>query len=142
MTELTIADSGILVAFLNKREQWHGWTLEQMNKLSPPFVTCEAVVTECCFLMKGESNGEQDVLGLISDELLKVDFSLQSEVAEIQTLMKKYENVPMSLADACLVRMSEFTKRAKIFTLDSDFWIYRRNGNEEIPLIIPPNRQK
>ena len=51
--------------------------------------------------------------------------------------MKKYENVPMSLADACLVRMSEIADDSAVFTLDRDFHIYRKSGKQKIDLIIP-----
>ena len=57
-------------------------------------------------------------------------------MAEFEVLMKRYENVPMSLADACLVRMSELIPGSVILTLDSDFRIYRKNRNEAIDLII------
>jgi predicted nucleic acid-binding protein len=62
---------------------------------------------------------------------------LSAEVKAVKALMKKYSNVPMSLADACLVRMSEQIENAVIFTTDSDFHIYRKNGKKKIDLIIP-----
>jgi hypothetical protein len=43
----------------------------------------------------------------------------------------------MSLADACLVRLSELIPQSIVLTLDSDFHVYRRNGNQPIPLIYP-----
>ena len=51
--------------------------------------------------------------------------------------MLRYRNRPMSLADACLVRLSELHTSGEVFTLDSDFRIYRRHGNRVIPLLIP-----
>ncbi len=68
---------------------------------------------------------------------LEIDFALSSEIEAVESLMKKYENVPMSLADACLVRMSELTDNSSVFNLDSDFHIYRKNGKKKIDLIIP-----
>jgi len=133
----TIADTGIIVAALNKREKYHTWTLEQMRRLTVPVLTCEAVITEACYLMCSEPNGKEDVLALIERGILKIDFSLQTEVEAIRDLMTKYENVPMDFADGCLVRMSELTENANVFTLDGDFWIYRKNGKEQIPLLIP-----
>ena len=137
MSKLTIADTGPIVGALTESEEHHRWTVEQMEKLTPPLLTCEAVITEACFLMHNSPDGEQDVLGLVQDGLLKIDFSLSEEIGSIRALMKKYEDVPMSLADACLVRLSELHEEATIFTLDSDFWVYRKNGKEAIPLIIP-----
>ncbi|HNG34544.1 MAG TPA: pilus assembly protein, partial [Blastocatellia bacterium] len=55
----------------------------------------------------------------------------------VSKLLEKYADVPMSFADACLVRMSELYPDSAVFTLDSDFKIYRRNGRQAIPLIFP-----
>ncbi len=55
----------------------------------------------------------------------------------LRTLIHRYRNVPMSLADACLVRMSELTEPPRVFTVDSDFTIYRRHGKKPIPLLAP-----
>lgn len=132
-----IADAGIVAAYLNKKDQWHEWTLLQLRSLPTPFLTCEAVITEACFLMQSKSDGKDDVLRMLADEVLQIKFSLADEVLQIKASMKKYENVPMSLADACLVRMSETIKDSVIFTTDGDFHIYRKNGRQKIDLIIP-----
>ncbi|MFM2055996.1 MAG: hypothetical protein RLY71_381 [Pseudomonadota bacterium] len=55
----------------------------------------------------------------------------------VQTLFKRYDNIPASLADACLVRMSEMYPASRVFTLDSNFHIYRQHGRRVIPLIRP-----
>lgn len=133
----TIADTGIIVGLLDDSDQWHEWTKEKAADLPVPYLTCETVITEACFLMKHLPDGATDVLALIESGLLEIDFSLGEQTAEVKALMKKYESVPMSLADACLVRMSELHNTARIFTVDSDFWVYRKNGKEQIPLIIP-----
>lgn len=68
---------------------------------------------------------------------MRVDFRLGDEILAVRSLMDKYRSVPMSLADACLVRMSELEPRATIVTLDAHFRIYRRLGRGVIPLISP-----
>lgn len=137
MISTTIADTGVIVAMVYARDQWHAWAKSQAAKLTPPFLTCEAVITEACYLVQSVPDGEQQILAFIRDGYIQIDFSLSDEVTTITSLMKKYEDVPMSLADACLVRMSELRGAAAVFTLDSDFRIYRKNGKEPIPLIIP-----
>ena len=77
------------------------------------------------------------IFSLLRTKQITIPFSLTNEMAEVEVLMKRYENVPMSLADACLVRMSELIPGSVILTLDSDFRIYRKNRNEAIDLIIP-----
>jgi predicted nucleic acid-binding protein len=132
-----IADTGVIVAFLDKRDAWNIWTTEQMRRLPVPFLTCEAVIVEACFLTAHLQGGKENVLKLVSSGVLQIDFSLQTEIEAVERLIKKYADVPMDLADACLVRMSELTDNATVFTLDSDFYIYRKNGEKKISLIIP-----
>jgi uncharacterized protein len=132
-----IADTGVIVAFLDKRDNRHDWTIEQMKVLPAPYAVCESVITESCFLLNRLHNGKNNVLAMLKAGLLTIDFSLSAEIEAVQTLMNKYDNVPMSLADACLVRMCELTDNSTVFTLDSDFQIYRKNGKDEISLIIP-----
>ena len=126
---------------IDKRDKFHGWTLKQAESLPIPFLTCEAVINESCYLLYKIYQGEKTVLTLLKRGILQVDFSLSNEVEAIQFLMKKYADVPMSLADACLIRMSEKTDNSAVFTLDSNFHIYRKNGRQKIDLIIPAQEQ-
>jgi uncharacterized protein len=132
-----IADTGVIVAFLDKRDNRHDWTIEQMKVLPAPYGVCESVITESCFLLNGLHNGKNNVLAMLKAGLLTIDFSLSAEIEAVQTLLNKYADVPMSLADACLVRMCEIKHNSSIFTLDGDFRVYRKNGKDEISLIIP-----
>ena len=54
--------------------------------------------------------------------------------------MQQYQSVPMSVADACLVRMSELDRNSSVLTLDPDFLIYRRNRSQNIPTIMPSKK--
>ena len=132
-----IADSGIVVALIDKREQFHEWTAAQAQTLPVPFLTCEAIISESCFLLHNIYDGEKTVLSYVKKGILQIDFSLSNEIAAIENLMSKYQDVPMSLADACLVRISELIDNSTVFTLDSDFQIYRKSGKKKIDLIIP-----
>ena len=120
-----IADTGVIVGLIYEKDQWHEWAFEQSKQLLPPFYVCEAVITEACFLLHDTPNGEQKILGMVAAGHLQIDFSLSVEAESIKNLMKKYKDVPMSLADACLVRMSELIDDSVVFTIDSDFRIYR-----------------
>jgi predicted nucleic acid-binding protein len=99
--------------------------------------TCEAVVAESCFLLQNVYGGENAILSLLELEVVKIPFHLNEDVTAIKLLMKQYQAVPMSLADACLVRMSELIRGSSVFTLDSDFRIYRQYKNQVIPVIMP-----
>jgi len=100
-------------------------------------VTCEAVITEAAFLLQRQDKSRANLFELIRRGVLKLDFSLTKELPVVVALVERYANVPMSLADASLVRMSELWADARVFTLDNDFHTYRRHGRQAIPLIIP-----
>ncbi len=132
-----ILDTGPLVAFLNKSDRYHEWAVMQFARLLPPFYTCEAVLSESCFLLRNYEKGLFNIFQLLERELLKIPFNLQDEFSAISILLNKYKNVPISLADGCLVRMAEQITNSCICTLDSDFKIYRKDKRKIIPTLMP-----
>ena len=136
MRQTIIIDTSALVALINPNDPHHRWAVEQWSKIYPPVLTCEAVISETCFLLR-QIHLIEAVFGMIETQAVAIDFNLQREAFSVRQLMKRYESVPMSFADACLVRMSEKWVNSKVFTLDSDFAIYRRDRNNLIPLIAP-----
>lgn len=136
MTRILI-DTGPLVAFLNRRDHYHSWVSETLGSLEPPLFTCESVLSEACFLLRESEQGPEAVLELVAREIVIPAFSIRTEARAVADLIKKYADVPMALADACLVRMTELHRQTALLTLDGDFRIYRRNRKEEIPLIAP-----
>lgn len=132
-----LLDTGPLVAFLNQSDACHVWAKTQFSLISQPVLTCEAVIAEACFLLRTKKEGAAAILACLQRELIRIEFSLQAEVKAIQNLMNRYANVPMSFADACLVRMAEQTSESVILTLDSDFQVYRKHSRQVIPLMMP-----
>ncbi|WP_373063118.1 type II toxin-antitoxin system VapC family toxin [Gemmatimonas sp.] len=102
-----VIDTGPLVALLNRRDRQHAWVREVLDAVEPPIFTCEAVVSEACFRLGRLDGGPDAALQLIASDVLKIDFRMLPETAAVEGLMRKFANVPMSLADACLVRMTE-----------------------------------
>lgn len=132
-----LLDTGPLVAFLSRRDRHHAWARTLLATVAPPLLTCEAVVSEACFLLRGVPGGARAVFDLLHRELVLVAFDLGSESLCVGKLLERYESVPMSVADACLVRMSELSPDSKVITADSDFRIYRRNGRQRIDTMMP-----
>jgi predicted nucleic acid-binding protein len=132
-----IIDTGPLVAFLVKEETHHQWVREQFQRLPAPFLTCEAVLTETFFLVRKLPHGITKFFALINSGLLDIDFSIIAEGVALEKLVQRYSNVPMSLADACLVRLAKLHPQTLVFTLDRDFQIYRLDGRQPIPLLTP-----
>jgi predicted nucleic acid-binding protein len=132
-----LLDTGPLVAVINRRDQFHGWVKTQWANIEPPLLTCEAVISEACFLLRNVYGGQEAVINLVKNGVIDIPFKLDEEAVIIGELVKTYQSVPMSLADACLVRMSEQYVDSFLLTFDSDFLIYRRHKNQLIPVIMP-----
>ena len=132
-----ILDTGPLVALLNRGDRHHRWAMDQWAQIVPPLLTCEAVLAEACFLVRRFPGGQVAVLDLVQRGVLDVSFRLIEETETILRLLRKYRDVPMSLADGCLVRMAERRAAGVVLTLDSDFSIYRKNGRQVIPTLAP-----
>ncbi len=132
-----ICDAGPLVALLDRREQWHSWVAAQFSRLHEPLYTCEAALAEVAFLTRGRGLSSHYFMQLLHRGLVKVDFDFPEEWRAVGKLLEVYADLPMSLADACLVRMSELHAKSVVFTLDRDFQIYRKNRRLKIPLLAP-----
>lgn len=132
-----IVDTGPLVALLNPRDPYHDWARETVARVEPPMQTCEAVITEAAFLVRTAAGGSAAVLELVKRSVVEITFRMSAELLALRTLVQRYASVPMSLADACLVRMSELDPRAAVLTLDRDFRVYRRSGRLVLPVIMP-----
>ena len=134
----TLLDTGPIVAFLYSRDAHHDWAIEAFDELQPPVITCEAVLTEACFLIERNRWPAARVLEYALESEIHIGLELEQEMPAVRALMRRYENVPMSLADACLVRLAEMTD-LPICTLDRDFAIYRLSRRRPLTLITPPD---
>jgi uncharacterized protein len=132
-----IVDTGPLVAFFDRAERHHSWVAERIEELDAPLLVCEPVLAETMYLLARYPKAQDAVLKLIQNGALSIAFQLNEHVDALRKLLQKYRDTPMSLADACIVRMSEIHDRLPVLTLDSDFLVYRRHGRAPLPLIHP-----
>jgi predicted nucleic acid-binding protein len=133
-----LIDTGPLVALLNRRERHHPWVVNRLQSLAPPLLTCEAVLAEAAHLLRTLDPGAQALMALLDRNAVALGFQLNPQRESVAHLMAKYADVPMSLADACLVRMTELHPRARVLTFDGDFRVYRRHGRQVVPTVMPP----
>jgi uncharacterized protein len=133
----TLLDTGPLVSFLAAGLTHHAWVCEQWKRLQPPLLTCEPVLTEAAFLLKREGREVDDLFALLERGVIRVGLQVEEQQADLRALLHRYRDRPMSLADACLVRLAELHAGSEVFTLDGDFRIYRRHGNKVIPVLMP-----
>ena len=135
MAASVLADAGFLIALLSRRDRHHEWAMAQSSGLPPPWKTCDAVLSEAFHLLG--SRGRPALSALLHRGAVVLAFGLPDELDRVLGLMQKYADVPMSLADACLVRMSETLTDPLILTTDADFRIYRRHGRQVVPCMTP-----
>ncbi len=132
-----LLDTGPLVSVLASGLRHHSWAVEHWRRLRPPLLTCEPVLTEAAFLLKREGGDPDALFAFLERGAIRIALSVQDEQADLRALMRRYRNRPMSLADACLVRLSEIHAACRVFTLDSGFRHYRRHGNKVIQVLMP-----
>jgi uncharacterized protein len=137
MKSPVLIDTGPLVTFLATGLEHHRWVCEQWKRLQPPLLTCEPVLTEAAFLLKREGRETDPLFALLERGILRVGLEVEDQLSDLRVLMRRYRDRPMSLADACLVRLSEIHSGSSLFTLDADFRIYRRHGNKVISVLMP-----
>lgn len=135
MAKTILVDAGFVVALLSRRDTHHQWAVAQASASLLPWSTCEAVLSEAYHLL-GE-RGASSLGALLRRHALAVAFELARHVEPVTKLIEKYSNVPMSLADACLVRMTETVADPIILTTDEDFRIYRRHSRQVVPCVTP-----
>lgn len=135
MPKSCIVDSGALVALLDPREEHHQWAKETFTRQHLPWLTCDSVISEAFFLLHPAHGRALEKL--LRGRHLRLKFNLPEELNRVLDLRAKYANVPMSLADACIVRMTEILADPIVLTTDTDFDIYRRHGREIVPRLRP-----
>lgn len=135
MAASVLVDAGFVVALLSRRDTHHRWAVAQTPRLAPPWSTCEAALSEAFHLLG--ARGAPALRALLRRSSLLVAFDFQEQMEPVLKLMQKYADVPMSLADACLVRMTEGLSDSVILTTDADFRIYRRHSRHVVPCMLP-----
>jgi predicted nucleic acid-binding protein len=134
---LAIVDTGPLVAFFDRAERHHGWVAARIEELEAPLLVCEPVLAEAMHLLGRHSKAQEALFELLQNDALAIAFRMVEHIDALHQLLRKYHDTPMSLADACIVRMAEIHERHAVLTLDSDFSIYRKHGRLPLTLVHP-----
>ena len=132
-----IADTGFIVALLDRHDKFHPWANACFAKYDPPYRVCEAVLTEATHLVMREKYHPSHVLDFVDNGTFLLDFDLELEFAKVSRFMQTYADQYPDLADACVVRMSELYPRATVLAVDSDFYVYRREDGSAVPVDMP-----
>lgn len=132
-----MTDTGPLVALIDAGERDHELCREAVRHLSAPMVTTWPVLTEAMYLLgdAGGWRGQRALWAMLERETLVVVDLQAADVARARALMEKYSDAPMDIADATLVAVAEARGLKRVFTLDSDFGVYRFRGREAFELV-------
>jgi predicted nucleic acid-binding protein len=136
-----IVDTGPLIGWINRRDQWHDWSVSTMEALEPPLITCEAIIAEASWHLGGSREAVDRLYGLVEAGALRIVPLLPDHIAHLRALSAKYPQ--MDFGDAAVVRLSEMHPRAVVLTTDTvHFAIYRRFQNKPLPLLSPGSRRR
>jgi predicted nucleic acid-binding protein len=132
-----LLDTGAILALLDRSERAHEKCVRALDGLRRPLVTCEAVITESCYLLRERPQAVQAVLANVESGFFAIPFQLSRSAGKIQAILTKYRDTPADFADACLVQMADELDTGDILTLDSDFTHYRWRRTRAFHLLIP-----
>lgn len=135
MARSVLVDGGFLVAMLSRRDSHHKWAVQEAFENPPPWYTCEAALSEAYHLVG--KRGAPGLNAMLSRRAVVARFNLDDNLGAVLAFLRKYASVPMSFADACMVRMSETMGDTLIITTDSDFRIFRRHSRQVVPVLCP-----
>lgn len=131
-----LLDTGVIVAFLDRREQHHARCANLIRNLDRPLATCEEVITESCYLLAGVVGASEAVIENVEKKIFEIPFQLSRSAAAVRSILRKYRDIPASMADACLIHLADELDTGDILTLDRDFELYRWRRNCPFNLLV------
>jgi predicted nucleic acid-binding protein len=130
-----LLDAGVIVALLDRSERFHRQCAEAARKLDAPLVTCEAVITESCYLVRNLPGASEAIIANVAEGIFQIPFQLSREAVALRPILRKYQDRAIDLADACLIHLANEFETGDILTLDKDFEIYRWGRNRTFQLL-------
>jgi predicted nucleic acid-binding protein len=133
-----LADTGALLAYLDRSDRWHERCRAAFAELRLPLATSLAVLTELFHLVGDGARETEAAWGFVRSGALSVLSVPDRELAELEALMRRYRDRPMDLADATLVHLAQRESLSTVFTIDhDDFETYSIGGRKRFR-ILPP----
>ncbi len=125
-----LADASFIIALRSKDVAEKAWARGILEKVAPPFLTCEALLSEAAHFVDNAW-----LLRMLADDHFRVAFNLTEQLDGVNRFIVKYADQGVDLADACIARMSELFPREKIYSVDGKhFQLMRRFGDEPLPV--------
>jgi predicted nucleic acid-binding protein len=135
--EPILIDTGVIYALFDRDEWAHERCVRALESIHRPLVTCEAVITECCYLLRRRRGAIDAMLANLETGFFGIPLQISRSASQIREILRKYRDTPADFADACLIHMADNLNTGDILTLDSDFKHYRWRRNRSFRLLIP-----
>jgi predicted nucleic acid-binding protein len=132
----TLLDTGVIVALLDRDERYHVQCVEVVSDIVGSLATCDAVIAEACYLLRRTAGASEAVVRNVANGVFQTPVRLVDRAGAIEKLLRKYRDVPMDLADACLVDLADQIDTGRILTLDRDFEFYRWRSRRKFDLLV------
>jgi predicted nucleic acid-binding protein len=137
MAQTVIVDTGVLIALLSQRDQYHAWAVARALELPLPWSTCESVLSETYHRIGSSTAARRGLWEMIHRGALAFPFALPPSLGRMAELLEKYSDLPTSVADANLLLMAERMPGSRIWTTDRDFLVYRLSGKKSLSVLLP-----
>ena len=134
----TLIDAGPIIALFNKDDKYHTGIMDFLKTYKGLLTTSWPVITEVCYMLNYNADVQIDFLKWIDRGGIKVEEIREPDIGRIIELSQKYSDIPMDLADASLIAISERSNIKDIITIDSDYYIYRTTNKEMLNNIFDP----
>ncbi len=132
-----LLDTGVIVASLDRSERFHKRCADAIADTTSVLVTCEAVVTESCYLLRNVKGAAEAVVANVAAGIFQIPFSLTRSAEQVGDLLRKYSDSGIDFADACLIQLATDFHIPDILTLDRDFEHYRWGRNKAFRMLVP-----
>ena len=86
-------------------------------------------------MRKVHRGGPAEIAALGARGVYRIAIAAGQHWTNIEALLRKYSNRPISLAHACLIRCAEIHQEARIVTFDSDVAVYRWARNRRFEML-------
>jgi len=133
-----LIDAGPVIALFDQSDQYHRIVYHFMEKYEGRLITTWPVMTEVSYMLDFNSRVRLDFLSWVYEGGIELHNTEQWELARINAIIKKYEDLPADLADASLLQAAETLRLKYIISLDRDFGVYRLDRNRKLINLLDP----
>lgn len=138
MAASILVDTGPMLAMIDRRDHWHDRCVAILPRLPLPLLTSEAVLAELFYLVRADRRATQAVWNFVHSAAITLGTIGDQDLPGLASLMKQYADVPMDFADATLVYLAQRERLNTVFTIDSDFLVYRIGGRQRFRVLPDP----